>query len=201
MDEEAKKHEFLFPAFTAVRGFVYIGVFAGLALFMWKNARTAENDENLDKRAEARGKQKYISSFGLFLFAAFMTWIATDWIMSLEHTFASSMFPVIMFDNAAVSAYSIGLLMLLYLKKKGDARFANLFPATEQIHLGSLLLAFTLAWTYFNFSQYMLIWIGNLPEEIPYYLKRTNGGWGWYAGLGGRVPLPDSVFALVCSDA
>jgi hypothetical protein len=82
-----------------------------------------------------------------------------------------------------VISYSIGLLTLLYFKKKGDSRFANMFPATEQIHLGSLLLAFTLAWTYFNFSQYMLIWIGNLPEEIPYYLKRTREGWGWYAVL------------------
>jgi hypothetical protein len=103
--------------------------------------------------------------------------------MSLEPTFASSMFPVIMFDNSAVAAYSVALLTLIYLKKKGEPRFADLFPATEQVHLGSLLLAFTLAWTYFNFSQYMLIWIGNLPEEIPYYLKRTTGGWGWYAGL------------------
>ena len=103
--------------------------------------------------------------------------------MSLEPTFNSSMFPVIMFDNAAVTAYSLGLLTLLWLKRKGDPRFQHLFPATEQIHLGSLLLAFTLAWTYFNFSQFMLIWIGNLPEEIPYYLKRTREGWGWYAAL------------------
>jgi hypothetical protein len=119
----------------------------------------------------------------LFVFAITLTFIATDWVMSLEKSFNSSMFPIIMFDNAAVTAYSIGLLFLLWLKKKGDPRFQHLFPATEQIHLGSLLLAFTLAWTYFNFSQYMLIWIGNLPEEIPYYLKRTREGWGWYAGL------------------
>jgi hypothetical protein len=150
---------------------------------MLKNARTAEYDPDLQVAAAARNRQKAVGAFGLFVFAVFMTFIATDWVMSLEKTFASSMFPVIMFDNAAVAAYSVGLLTLLYLKKKGEPRFANLFPATEQIHLGSLLLAFTLAWTYFNFSQYMLIWIGNLPEEIPYYLKRTNGGWGWYAAL------------------
>jgi len=152
-------------------------------MWLWRNARIAEYDENLDVARAARNRQKYPASFGLFVFAATMTWIATDWIMSLEPTFTSSMFPVIMFDNAAVTAYSVGLLTLLYFKARGDTRFQNLFPATEQIHLGSLLLAFTLAWTYFNFSQYMLIWIGNLPEEIPYYLKRTRGGWGWYAAL------------------
>jgi hypothetical protein len=183
VDEEAKKVEWLFPVFTVIRGLVYIGVFVGLAFGMWRNAKQAEYDDNLEAARLARNRQKFISSFGLFMFALFLTLISTDWIMSLEPTFASSMFPVIVFDNAAVAAYCVGLLTLLYLKRKGDPRFANLFPATEQIHLGSLLLAFTLAWTYFNFSQYMLIWIGNLPEEIPYYLKRTNGGWGWYAGL------------------
>jgi hypothetical protein len=182
-DEDEKVNQYLFPAFTIGRGLLYFGVFGALAFWMFKNAKTAEYHENLDVARDARRRQKYVGSFGLFVFAAFMTWIATDWLMSLEPTFSSSMFPVIMFDNAAVTAYAVGLLTLLYLKKKGEPRFANLFPATEQIHLGSLLLAFTLAWTYFNFSQYMLIWIGNLPEEIPYYLKRTRGGWGWYAAL------------------
>jgi len=182
-DEDEKVNDWLNPAFATVRGFLYIAIFFGLAMWLWRNARIAEYDENLDVARAARNRQKYPASFGLFVFAATMTWIATDWIMSLEPTFTSSMFPVIMFDNAAVTAYSVGLLTLLYFKARGDTRFQNLFPATEQIHLGSLLLAFTLAWTYFNFSQYMLIWIGNLPEEIPYYLKRTRGGWGWYAAL------------------
>ena len=183
VDEEKKIADWLFPAYTVVRGFAYIGVFTGLILWMWSNARKAEYDPNLDVAAAARDRQKYVGSVGLFVFAITMTFIATDWIMSLETTFASSMFPVIVFDNAAVTAYAIGLLTLLWLKRKGDPRFQHLFPATEQIHLGSLLLAFTLAWTYFNFSQFMLIWIGNLPEEIPYYLKRTREGWGWYAAL------------------
>jgi hypothetical protein len=182
-DEDEKVEEYLFPTFTVGRGIAYFAIFGLLVLVMLKNANTAEHHENLDVARAARAKQKVVGSIGLFVFAIFMTFIATDWVMSLEPTFASSMFPVIMFDNSAVAAYSVALLTLIYLKKKGEPRFADLFPATEQVHLGSLLLAFTLAWTYFNFSQYMLIWIGNLPEEIPYYLKRTTGGWGWYAGL------------------
>jgi hypothetical protein len=183
VDEERKIADWLSPQFTVVRGFLYFGFFGGLVFWLWRNARIAEYDPNLDVAYAARNRQKYPASIGLFVFALTTTFIATDWIMSLESVFNSSMFPVIMFDNAAVIAYSIGLLLLLYLKRKGEPRFQHLFPATEQIHLGSLLLAFTLAWSYFNFSQYMLIWIGNLPEEIPYYLKRTRGGWGWYAAL------------------
>lgn len=183
VDEEKKKAEWLNPGFAIPRGFVYLGLFTLLVLWMRANALKAENDPDLAAAAAARERQKVPGSVGLFVFAITLTFIATDWLMSLETTFSSSMFPVIVFDNAAVTAYSIGLLVLLWLKKTGDPRFQHLFPATEQIHLGSLLLAFTLAWTYFNFSQFMLIWIGNLPEEIPYYLKRTREGWGWYAAL------------------
>ena len=183
VDAHKKIGDWLFPLFTVARGFAYLLAFTGLVLWMWGNARRAEYHSDLAAAAAARDRQKYVGSFGLFVFAITLTFIATDWVMSLEETFASSMFPVIMFDNAAVTAYAIGLLFLLWLKRQGDPRFQHLFPATEQIHLGSLLLAFTLAWTYFNFSQYMLIWIGNLPEEIPYHLKRTREGWGWYAAL------------------
>src|SRR5262249_56811377 len=100
---------------SVLRGFVYIAIFRGLVYVLWwRNGKTAEYDENLEVAAAAMNRQKSISAFGLFVFATTMTWIATDWIMSLEKTFASSMFPVIMFDNAAVTAYSVGLLTLLY---------------------------------------------------------------------------------------
>lgn len=181
VDEANKVHDWLTPGFSVARGFAYLAVFLAVVGWMWKNASTAEYHPDLKVAAAARDRQKYVGSIGLFVFAIVLTWIATDWIMSLEETFASSMFPVIMFDNAALSAYAIGVLTLLYLKAKGEKRFEHLFPAGEQIHLGSLMLAFTLAWTYFNFSQYMLIWIGNLAEEVSYYAKRTREGWEYYA--------------------
>ena len=197
VDEEKKIRDWLNPPFAIVRGFVWIAIFSALVWWMRRNAKIAEESDDLAVAYAARNRQKYPASIGLFVFAIMMTMTATDWVMSLEPTFASSMFPVIMFDNAAVCSYSIGLLLLLWLKRKGDARFQHLFPATEQIHLGSLLLAFTLAWTYFNFSQYMLIWIGNLPEEIPYYLKRTREGWGWYAGLAVVIHFPIPFLLLL----
>jgi len=139
---------------TIIRGFAYFAIFLSLVAWMWSNARKAEYDDDLVAAAAARDRQKYVASVGLFVFAITLTLIATDWWMSLEEAFASSMFPVITFDNAALTAYCTGVLTLLYLKSKGDPRFVNLFPSSEQIHLGSLMLAFTLAWTYFNFSQY-----------------------------------------------
>ena len=180
IDEDRKVEEYLSPVFTAIRGLIYF-VIVGLVIFwVLSNATKAENsDENTGRIV--RNKQKYAATVGLCVFPFAMTFISTDWIMSLEKTFNSSMFPVIVFDNAAIISYAFGMLTLLYLKDKKHPHFENLFPPTEQIHLGSMLLAFTLAWTYFNFSQFMLIWIGNLPEEIPYYLRRTKNGWQYYA--------------------
>lgn len=197
-DEEAKIRDYLFPAFAIPRGLLYIGIFSVLVWgFLWRNARIAEEHPDLAVASAARIRQKYPGSVGLFVFALTLTFIATDWVMSLDPTFNSSMFPVIMFDNAAVTSYSVGLLLLLWLKRKGDPRFQHLFPPAEQIHLGSLLLAFTLAWAYFNFSQFMLIWIGNLPEEIPYYLKRTREGWGWYAAIAVIIHFPIPFLLLL----
>ena len=196
-DEEEKIHDWLFPSFTAVRGFLYLGIFIGLAYWMRWNAMKAEYETDLVIAARYRDRQKYVGSFGLFAFAITLTLAATDWWMSLEETFASSMFPVIAFDNAALTAYCVGILTLLYFKRNGDSRFINLFPATEQIHLGSLMLAFTLAWTYFNFSQYMLIWVGNLAEEIPYYIKRTTQGWEYYAILAVIIHFPIPFLLLL----
>jgi hypothetical protein len=196
-DEEAKIRDLLWPGFTVARVVVYLLIFIGLAYWMWSNASKAEYDPDLAVAAKARDRQKYAGSAGLFIFAITLTWFATDLWMSLEETFASSMFPVISFDNAAVTAYCVGILTLLYFKKKGDTRFLNLFPSTEQIHLGSLMLAFTLAWTYFNFSQYMLIWVGNLAEEIPYYIKRTSQGWEYYAVLAVIIHFPIPFLLLL----
>jgi len=180
IDEDLKVEHYLNPIFSAIRGVLYF-VIAGLAMFwILSNSNKAENsDENTGRIV--RNKQKYAATIGLCVFPLIMTFVSTDWIMSIEKTFASSMFPVIVFDNAAIISYAFGMLTLLYLKSKKHPHFENLFPPTEQIHLGSMLLAFTLAWTYFNFSQFMLIWIGNLPEEIPYYLRRTKNGWQYYA--------------------
>ncbi len=183
IDEDNKVKEYLNPVFTVIRGLLLFGAIGAAIFWVLRNADRAENDPDEDAARRVRNKQKYAASVGLVVFTLSMTVIASDWVMSLEKTFASSMFPVIMFDDAAVMSYAFGMLVILHLKAKKHPHFETLFPATEQVHLGSMLLAFTLAWTYFNFSQYMLMWIGNLPEEIPYYLKRVNGGWQYYGIL------------------
>jgi hypothetical protein len=172
-DLNQKVERYLNPAFTSARA---VGIFLAFGLMVvLLNVYAKKAEKNKD--AKARDLLKYIGTVSVFVFALATTVLVTDWVMSLEETFASTMFPVIVFANAMICSYAIGLLTLLSLKQKGHKWFTSYFTAGEQIHLGSFLLAFTLFWTYTNYSQYMLMWIGNLPEEIPFYLKRLRGGW------------------------
>src|SRR5262249_55192238 len=61
-----------------------------------------------------------------------------------------------------------------------EAPFSGYVRSSHFHDLGKLLLAFVMFWSYVSFSQYLIIWAGNLPEEIPWYLRRLSGGWGWF---------------------
>jgi hypothetical protein len=103
---------------------------------------------------------------------------ATQWVMSVEPSWSSTMFPVIYAVNQFLTAYAFCLALFLALS--GRPPFKDLIRTKFKIDMGTLLLAFTLFWSYTSFSQFMLVWIGNLPEEIPFYLRRSNNtGWWW----------------------
>jgi magnesium-transporting ATPase (P-type) len=101
--------------------------------------------------------------------------------MSVEPSWSSTMFPVIYAVNQFLTCFAFCLALFLFIA--GRPPFASVMRPKFQLDMGTLLLAFTLFWSYTSFSQFMLIWIGNLPEEIPFYLKRSAGGW-WYVSAG-----------------
>ena len=77
-------------------------------------------------------------------------------------------------------AFVIAILLLAYAAH----RCWRMPYAPQQFHdLGNLMLAFVMLWAYVAFSQYLIIWSGNLPEEVTWYVARLNGGWGWIARL------------------
>src|SRR5204863_2956018 len=89
--------------------------------------------------------------------------------------------PLIYCINQLLICFAFSVAIFLTLSEQKPLK--DVLRPKFQIDMGSFMLALTLIWSYMNFAQYMLTWIGNLPEEIPYYLKRTGGGWGWYAAL------------------
>src|SRR5262249_34923527 len=113
----------------------------------------------------------------IITYALTLTFACTHWVVSLEPTWSSTMFPVIFAVNQLLTSLALSLAVLLLLSKWPP--LSHWVRPSEQIHLGSFMLAITLFWTYTSFSQLMLIWVGNLPEEIPFYLNRSREGWQW----------------------
>jgi hypothetical protein len=184
--EEREDHakgnfHFLSPAAFAICSLLYFAVWGGLAYFLNKWGQDIQDDHA--KVEPSLEKLKNISGPGLILHAIVLTAAATHWVMSLQEGWASTMFPVIMHIHQFLTTLCFCVMLFLLLKNKSP--FKEVVRDKFQLDMGSLMLAFTLFWTYTSFSQMMLIWIGNLPEEIPFYLKRSGkDGWWWVsAGL------------------
>jgi hypothetical protein len=169
---------FLTPmGFVAVSAVLFL--IWGVMIFLL-NKWGKETSEATDPNVVDRGLEKLqnLSGPGIIVFALTITAAATQWVMSLEVGWASTMFPVIFAVNQFLTAFAFCLA--LFLTVCGLPPFKAHMRPKFQLDMGTLLLAFTMFWSYTSFSQYMLIWIGNLPEEIPFYLKRSNEtGWYW----------------------
>jgi hypothetical protein len=121
-----------------------------------------------------------VSGPGLVIWGLGVTFAAIDWAMSLEPEWVSSSFGVLIAAGQATSALSLAIAVLVWL---GDlAPFSRWATADVLSDLGNFLLAFVMFWAYIAFTQFLIIWSGNLPEEATWYLHRAAGGWQWLAG-------------------
>ena len=162
------------------RYIVYFGVLGliGFLILGWARSYEVHDDE--------ASKRKLIGlcAPGIVVWALLMTFFATDWVMSIEPTWASSMFPVVFGMNQLLTTFAFSTFVF-YMLTKGQTDILAIVKDKFRIDIGSLMLGFTMVWSYASFCQYMLIWAGNLPEEIPYYIKRGGGtepnGWIYLA--------------------
>jgi hypothetical protein len=128
---------------------------------------------------EPTRKMRTLSGPGLVIYPVTMTFAAADWLMSMEVGWYSTMFPILICIGQILSALALVILLLTWA-----ARSSLLGPlaSEENFHkLGNLLLAFTMMWAYLAFGQLLVIWSGNLPREISWYLHRISDGWKWIA--------------------
>ena len=110
-----------------------------------------------------------------------MTFAGVDWVMSLDPHWFSTIFGLLIIVGQGLSAFALVIAMLALLSETEPV--ASYLKPRHFHDLGKLILAFVMLWAYFSFSQFLIIWGGNLPEETPWYLKRTTGGWGAIALL------------------
>jgi len=165
------KYPYLNPGFFTVRAVVYFAVWIFLARFFLRHS--LEQDATSDPQPTLRMER--LSPVALILFAFTVTFASFDWLMSLAPHWYSTIYGVYYFSGAVVAILSCLILAAALLQATGRLRESI---TIEHYHdLGKLLFAFVVFWGYIAFSQYMLIWYANIPEETAWYLPRQTGSW------------------------
>lgn len=162
---------YLNPGFFLARAALYFAVWMLVAFVMnkWSLALDAGPDRATSRRLRGLG------GVGLILLGSTITFSSIDWAMSLDPHWFSTIYGVLFMIGQALSALSFVIVCIAVL---GTEKPLSDVVRPGAVHdLGKLLLAFVMLWTYMNLSQFLIMWSGNLPEEIPWYIRRLHGGW------------------------
>jgi hypothetical protein len=134
-----------------------------------------------DRRGDERliGKMRSLSAPGLVVFTFVTTFAFIDWIMSLEPHWFSTVYGAMFLIGQMLESFAFVIALVIVLSRRPPLAQ---YVTRQHLHdLGNMMFAFMVLWAYLSFSQFIIIWAGNLPEEIPWYLRRLKGGWGWVA--------------------
>ena len=165
------KHLYLNTPFFLVRAAIYFLVWNALSYFL--NAWSLEQDRT-GNPAFAR-RMQLLSGGGLVAYGLTITFASFDWLMSLEPHWFSTIYGVLIVGGQGLSALAFLIAVLVWLSRRPPL---DRIVVPAHFHdLGNLLLAFVMLWAYFSFSQYLIIWSGNLPAEIAWYMHRLETGW------------------------
>ena len=154
-------------------------------LWIWMAGALNRGSHAQDNTAspEPTRRLRTLSGPGLVVYVISASFAVIDLVISLEPDWYSTIFPILLVIGQTLAALALGVLMLALMARKEP--FEGVVTPAHFHHLGNLMLAFVMLWAYMAFSQLLIIWSGNLPEEISWYLHRDTPGWKWVAlGLG-----------------
>ena len=172
----AGKEAYLNTPFFLIRSAIYFVVWGVLATYFWR-ASIRQGTETGDRTTL---KMQKISAPAAILFGLTISFAAFDWIMSLSPAWFSTMFGVYFFAGTATCGFSAIIITCILLQRNG--RMVNLITNEHYQDMGKLLFGIGMVfWAYIGFSQYMLIWYANIPEETGWFLARQMGDWGWFS--------------------
>jgi hypothetical protein len=156
-----------------IRAIIYFAIWNLLSFLLskWSKQTDHAGAPNNAQRFKA------VAGPGLILYAFTISFAAIDWVMSLDPTWISTIFGLIILIGEVLSAMCFAVVV--------ERILFNYKPMSEMLRPdfvhdhGKWMLTFIMVWAYFSFSQWLIIWAGNLPEEITFYMRRLHGGWGW----------------------
>jgi hypothetical protein len=168
------KQLYLNAPFFLGRAVFYFAVWNFLAYVI--NRWSLEQDAGGRQPIGSERKFRQLSAPGLMAYGLTITFASVDWVMSLEPEWFSTIFGLLTIAGYGLTGLAFTIIVLATIDSD---RLAGSVLAPRHFHdLGKLLLAFTMLWAYLSFSQFLIIWSGNLPEEIPWYIARISGAWG-----------------------
>jgi hypothetical protein len=174
------KAPYLNVTFFLIRAVLFFAVWLVLAYFLNKWSAAQDRGEVAVVEADTVRFRK-VSAPGLLLFVVAVSFASFDWMMSLEPHWFSTIYGLLIVVGQGLSAFAFTIMVLTMLSRTAPI---STYVTPRHFHdLGKLLFAFVMLWAYLNFSQFLIIWSGNLPEEIPWYINRFRGGWQYVALL------------------
>jgi hypothetical protein len=177
-DQHLREHlEQITRSYLSVHGFIiraviYFAVWNLLSFLLTKWSA----EQNQPPMRDHSARFKALSGPGIILYGFTISFAAIDWVMSLDPSWISTIYGLIILIGQVLSAMCFAVVIeriLVRYKPMSEM----LKPDYVHDH-GKWMLAFIMVWAYFSFSQWLIIWAGNLPEEITWYVHRLNGGWG-----------------------
>jgi hypothetical protein len=171
--DELLRHKapYLNTPFFLVRAAIYFSVWNGLSYFL--NKWSVDQDRTGDPRVP--GRMQVLSGGGLLAYGFTITFASFDWLMSLDPRWFSTIYGVLVMGGQGLTAMAVLIIALAWLSRRQPLE-AIVVPA--HFHdLANLMLAFVMLWAYFSFSQYLIIYSANLPEEITWYTHRLQTSW------------------------
>ena len=177
----AHKHAlYLNAPLFLLRWVFYFAVWIGLTVLL--NKWSLEQDTTTDPRLRRllKDRMQNVSGPGIVLFGLTVTFAAIDWLMTLEPEWFSTIWGLLIMVGWGLTALAFAICIESYFVLN-NARLGEVYQPRHLHDHGKLLLAFVMIWAYFSLSQFLIIWSGNLPEEITWYLHRLRSGWQYVA--------------------
>jgi hypothetical protein len=170
---------FMTPESWILRAVIYFAILGVMVYLLNKWSVMQDKSETYEEAAKHLMTASGFSGPAMVIYALVVTFAVVDWVMTLDPHWFSTIYGLLFVAGWALSCFCFSVIILAYLSDKVPM---NRVLGKRHFHdIGKLMLAFVMVWAYFNFSQFLIIWSGNIPEETNWYLTRMRGGWGYIA--------------------